>query len=432
MKRNIIKEQLALFDIPQKDKKDNSSTFAENLSRPIHRWFRYSAGFSAEWVHDLIKKESWNGRNNILDPFAGSGTVLIESEICNVNSIGIEAHPFVSRIAKTKLYWREDHEAFLSYALSILDDAKKVDYNKYKYPDLIQKCFPPDTLKRLSSLRYAWENKADGTPLSELTWLLITSILRESSPAGTAQWQYILPKKSKTTAIDPYKAFELKALLFSNDMALRQRMEHGPKAILFREDARVCPSVKDGWADLIITSPPYANNYDYADATRLEMSFWGEIEGWGDLQNVVRKYLIRSCTQHAIEIRNEAEALINDSVLAPIKNELKDIYYKLSLEKEKHGGKKNYNLMVVAYFYDMAKVWFALRRISKKGALICYVVGDSAPYGIYLPVDRWLGELALSAGFKSFSFEKIRDRNIKWKNRKHRVPLHEGRLWVKG
>jgi hypothetical protein len=40
--------------------------------------------------------------------------------------------------------------------------------------------------------------------------------------------------------------------------------------------------------------------------------------------------------------------------------------------------------------------------------------------------------LAVSAGFKTFRFEKLRDRNVKWLNRKHRVPLHEGRLWVEG
>ena len=40
--------------------------------------------------------------------------------------------------------------------------------------------------------------------------------------------------------------------------------------------------------------------------------------------------------------------------------------------------------------------------------------------------------LAIAAGFKSFTFEKTRDRNVKWKNRKHRVPLQEGRLWVEG
>ena len=61
---------------------------------------------------------------------------------------------------------------------------------------------------------------------------------------------------------------------------------------------------------------------------------------------------------------------------------------------------------------------------------MCFVIGDSAPYGIYIPVDKWLGELAISAGFREYHFEKLRDRNIKWKNRKHRVPLKEGRLWI--
>jgi len=432
MRQNEVKEQLALFDYSPQIKKDNSSTFVDNISKPIHRWFRYSAGFSAEWVQDLINKEEANGRKCVLDPFAGSGTVLIESEMCNVDSIGIEPHPFVSRIAKTKLYWREDHSVFLRYALSILEDAKKLNSHIYEYPDLIHKCFPEHILKRLDSLRKAWELKADGSKLSELSWLVITSILRETSPAGTAQWQYVLPNKSKATAIDPYKAFELKALMFSEDIFLRQRMSYGPEAKLLEEDARVCPSVPNNWADLIITSPPYANNYDYADATRLEMSFWGEVKGWGDLKNTVRKYLIRSCSQHAVEIRDEALSIIEDSLLDPIKNEIKKAYDKLNVEREKHGGRKNYHLMVIAYFHDMAKVWSELRRVSQKGVSVCFVIGDSAPYGIYVPVDRWLGELALAAGFSSFSFEKVRDRNIKWKNRKHRVPLHEGRLWVKG
>jgi hypothetical protein len=60
------------------------------------------------------------------------------------------------------------------------------------------------------------------------------------------------------------------------------------------------------------------------------------------------------------------------------------------------------------------------------------LIGDSAPYGIHVPVDQWPGKLALAAGFSSYTFEKTRDRNVKWKNRKHDVPLHEGRLWVTG
>jgi len=49
-----------------------------------------------------------------------------------------------------------------------------------------------------------------------------------------------------------------------------------------------------------------------------------------------------------------------------------------------------------------------------------------------VPVIEWLGKLALAAGFESWTFNKLRDRNNKWKNRKHRVPLCEGHLWVRG
>ena len=38
--------------------------------------------------------------------------------------------------------------------------------------------------------------------------------------------------------------------------------------------------------------------------------------------------------------------------------------------------------------------------------MVCFIIGDSAPYGIYVPVDEWLGRLAIAAGFKEFHFEK--------------------------
>ena len=128
---------------------------------------------------------------------------------------------------------------------------------------------------------------------------------------------------------------------------------------------------------------------------------------------------------------NEIDVILSNPKLKPIHSELIQIYETLKVERLKHGGKKNYHLMIAAYFKDLAEVFHSLRNVTSENCLMCFVIGDSAPYGIYVPVDRWLGELAVSTGFKSFTFEKLRDRNVKWKNRKHTVPLHEGRLWIK-
>ncbi len=414
--------------------RDTTSTFIDSMSLPIHRWFRYSAGFSASWVRSLIKKEKAKGNCRVFDPFAGSGTVLLEGELCNVDSIGVEAHPFVARIAKAKLCWRESPDSFRDYALSILNEARQQNNEERNldYPELIDRCFPPTSLLVLDSLKTVWENKADDSPLSELTWLALTSILRTCSPAGTAPWQYVLPKKTKAKIANPYDAFREKILSMSSDMAERQRYNNGPRAVLYQEDARECSSVPDASVDLVITSPPYANNYDYADATRLEMSFWGDVRKWSDLGDTVRKYLIRSCTQHVSGMNKETYRILEAPLLRPIQPEITEICQQLEIEREKHGGKKTYHTMIAAYFSDMAKVWVSLRRITTEGASICFVIGDSAPYGIYVPVDRWLGELAVSAGFKAYKFEKTRDRNVKWKNRKHRIPLHEGHLLIEG
>ena len=163
---------------------------------------------------------------------------------------------------------------------------------------------------------------------------------------------------------------------------------------------------------------------------RLEMLFWGEINGWKDLQEKVSVNLVRACTQHVGGLQKSVSAILGSNELASIKEEIEEKYQALLRAREGHGGKKNYHLMIVAYFYDLSRVLRSLNRMTSDDCRMCFVIGDSAPYGVYIPVDDWLGKLAVAAGFRCYRFEKLRDRNVKWKNRKHRVPLKEGRLWI--
>ena len=331
------------------------------------------------------------------------------------------------------LHWHTDIRAFRNLAHRVLSTAQKNKNDLLtNYSPLIYKCYPDDILLELDALKRAWERNADDSEVSELVWLAITAILRITSPVGTAQMELIQPKKRKRGVLRPFDAFPLQVDLMYKDMLYRQNLVGQSNAIIYNGDARSCEPITTSSIDLVITSPPYVNNFDYADATRLEMTFWGEVEGWKDLQHKVRKYLVRSCSQHVSAEKAKLSELLADPDLGPILNELEPICDELGHERLHHGGRKKYHLMIAAYFSDLAKVWKALRGVCKPNSLTCFVIGDSAPYGIYIPVDKWLGELALAAGFEDYSFEKTRDRNIKWKNRKHKVPLKEGRLWVRG
>src|SRR5205085_1836961 len=83
-----------------------------------------------------------------------------------------------------------------------------------------------------------------------------------------------------------------------------------------------------------------------ADATRLEMTFLGQINGWGDLQSAVREGLVRSCTQHVAPYSGRTAEVLKDPLLEPITAELAEVCARLDGEKDKHGGKKPYHAMI--------------------------------------------------------------------------------------
>jgi DNA modification methylase len=432
--------QDTLFDVQQltvKKKKAvkaaRSGTFTDNMKLPVHRWFRYSAGFSAAWVEEVLIAQNVK---TVLDPFVGSGTVCVTADKLNISSYGVESHPFVFRLARGKLSWAENISNFEKAINDLVKSAKQVrdDVSVGDTPILIAKCYSAENLKNLYSIKTAYFELSPkwSEAINDLVFLAINSILRSTSHVGTAQWQYVLPNKSKAHVTSPYDALDIQVKMMMDDMAFMQGHSRTSLATLIQNDARILHGIPDSSIDLVITSPPYANNYDYADATRLEMTFWGEVSSWGDLHQSVRQYLIRSSSQHASKDKLQLEQLLADPDVLPIKEELTIVCNKLDKVRTTKGGNKAYHLMLAAYFGDMAKTFKALRRVMKEKSTICLVIGDSAPYGVHAPVERWFGELALACGFKSWGFEKIRDRNVKWKNRKHDVLLQEGRLWIKG
>lgn len=406
------------------------TTFRDNAKLPIHSWFKYSAGFSADWVVERLRRNP--DFRVIGDPFAGSGTTLIASALEGRESYGFESHPFVYRVAEAKLKALElDSETFLLRSKDFIDIIGDSDASEEVLGnELMLRIFDPTNLQKIARMRSAVDNLGrDG--YDSVLWLAVMATLRSASHVGTASWQYVLPNKSKMKVSDATAALSIRLLQFRDDIVLAQSIIKS-NAHISSLDSRHPDNANGIQCDALITSPPYANNFDYADATRIEMTFLGEVSKWGDLQSTVREHIVRSSTQHVSPYKRRSVELFEEPILQPISVKLRKAYDKMAELKKIRAGKKDYDAMIAYYFYDMAHCLTTSRRMLREGGRAYFVIGDSAPYGVHIPVEEFLGDLALSLGFRDWKFAKERDRNIKWKNRKHDHPLKEGFLVLRG
>lgn len=112
-------EQLSLFNpeifSKRKDSVKNWGTFKDSLRAPVHRWFTYPAGFSYKAVEHSFERFGITKGMTVYDPFMESGTTNLTAKSMGIDSIGVEAHPFVYKIAKAKMEWDVDKKAIITF-----------------------------------------------------------------------------------------------------------------------------------------------------------------------------------------------------------------------------------------------------------------------------------------------------------------------------
>ena len=411
-------------------------SFQDSLRASIHRWFTYPAGYSHKLVESKIAQYGLDGRHWVSDPFVGTGTTSVGAKTAGVNSIGVEAHPFVCWVAQTKLRFEHDVEVLSCDAALIREDAAAIYAGGVRcdgvWPALVYKCFDEENLRRLYALRTAILEYETAEERRDFFKVALTATLRDVTSAG-AGWPYIAPSKfaERTVQRDAFVEFEKRCSLMINDViAVRVWGASDTEHKLVNGDARrLAEYAEPGSVDMILTSPPYLNNYDYADRARLETYFWGLYDSWGDITRQVRNRLIIAATT---QIRRSEMGQVRwcpgvKDVSPPIHAELMDIVGCLSELRLVKGGKKAYDLMVAGYFEDMLRVVQGAYATLKSGCPFILVLGDSAPYGVHVRTDEIIGELATTAGFSGYDIEVIRTRGDKWagNTQRHKVPLRE-------
>ena len=66
--------------------------------KAIHDWYRFVLSFPPHLVREYISKFNIKPDQCILDPFAGTGTTIVEAKKQGICAVGIEANPVAQMV----------------------------------------------------------------------------------------------------------------------------------------------------------------------------------------------------------------------------------------------------------------------------------------------------------------------------------------------
>lgn len=218
----------------------------------------------------------------VIDPFCGSGTVVVEAMRAGRQAIGADLNPLALRIAEVHCM-RPNRKALASWTEVVNEVCERSLEHVRNRDDIRAPLSPPmarlyegHTLRELAGLRAEIiEVEDDDIRLAlevVLSSLLIKLSRKKSDTSEEIETKRI--RKGLPTEMFARKADELAARWTALVIEVPKQ---APEPTFFLTDIRSLPNVigRQTRADAVITSPPYGGTYDYHQQHLLRMAWLG-------------------------------------------------------------------------------------------------------------------------------------------------------------
>ena len=386
-------EKLNPIKVINKRQFNTPVNFKQAKSKPIHRWYTYKEGFSPLFVKQFLERFKSSESNVVFDPFGGIGTTVVESALSGFNAYSNDVNPLSNFIAKVKA------ENYNSVDLVDLENELSRIKNycfefKTKSPEneTVSSYFNEITLDAVLRIQYYIET-INNKKVQNLIFIALLTILEPIS-THRKDGNGVKRKKNFKGDFDINQIVNLLTLqinLFIYDIKNNSIKK---KPIIYHQssfDAYELPNK----ADLVITSPPYANCFDYSKVYLVELWFGGFFKHKKD-QKLFRESSVTSHVHYKWDLRHQefGHDLIN--------TEIYDYLKSLNLWDKKIPN------MLVGYFNDMGKVLYELSHNLNEGATVGIVVGNSVYGGVPIATDILLAEIGVKLGYKLVEIESYR------------------------
>jgi SAM-dependent methyltransferase len=395
--------------------------------RAVHEWYRFVLSFPPHLVREYLARFGIDRRHRVLDPFCGTGTVLVECKKLGIPSLGIEANPMAHFASQVKVDWTPDPDELLRHARDVASAARRVLAAQGIEDDPLISCGQRSTvpLRRLLQEEERLLLAGSISPLPLHKTLVLRDCLRRHSDPRYDRYLLLALAKALVTAIGnlhfgpevgvgPAKA---DAPVVAAWLAVVEAMAHDLRAVgdrahvpaqVYRADARRPDAVLPPCSvDAVITSPPYPNEKDYTRTTRLESVVLGFIRSKADLR-ALKLGLVRSNTRGVYAADDDDRWVAEHPEIARLAAAIEA--RRVALGKTS-GFERLYARVTRLYFGGMARHLAHLRAVLRPGARLAYVVGDQASYlRVMIRTGRLLADIAQSLGYEVESIDLFRTR----------------------
>ena len=235
-------------------------------------------------MHPLIARGVIEGLSSaddrIVDPFCGSGTVLVEAMRAGLNASGNDLNPLATRLSKVKCQLRDQksRQGFTNTLQEIaLLSTERVQERRPIRAQLSKneiQWYAPHVVKELAGLYEEIQKVKD--PRDKLAFqMLFSSIIVKFSKQRSDTSEHMVEKRIRKGLCTEF--FERKGLELEQrwESLREQAPDRAREPTVLSGDIRNLGEKLNKAFDLVITSPPYGGTYNYADHHRRRFAWLG-------------------------------------------------------------------------------------------------------------------------------------------------------------
>jgi DNA modification methylase len=405
-------------------------SFQANKSGSFTNWFKYREGFSESLVVYLLQYLNMQP-GVLLDPFSGGGSALFAASSLGWQTRGIEVLPVGIYATQARVIAREADIQELRKAISMLKSVNFQDYYDSHYAlkhiTITRGAFPVSEEQQLTGYIAYCNRMLFSECIRTLLLYAAFCVLEEISytrkdgqylrwdvRSGRSQGKKIFNKGyiySFREAINEKLnqiAFDLEVRPVQHslfDESFSSGMPTCRPELYEGSCLEILPTMEAASLDIILTSPPYANRYDYTRTYALELVYLGCNE---EKVKQLRQAML-SCTVENKDKREKMYNLYNGMAKDVEFRRVEEVFQSQEalhevlsiLEQYRNQGQlNNTNIvrMVRNYFYEMCFVIYEMARLLKPGGSVI-MVNDNVRYaGEEVPVDLILSNMAEAFG----------------------------------